>query len=100
MQVILKARGAGKTTEAVRLVKEKNGLLLCSNRREAERLREVHGLKADQCMAWEEAKERGLLVGRANRPSPVVIDNVDIILTSMLGTKVDWVTITSDWPAE
>lgn len=86
MDFVIRDRCGGKTTEALKWLKENPGaVLLVHDESYAVRLRRDHGLTGQQVMPYQAAGRR--LLGR--HPLVVGVDNLDIMLRSLLGLSPD-----------
>ena len=89
MQVIIGARGAGKTTECVKLWrKEPNAVLIVPTAEQRRWIIETFGILGrdkDRIMHFHEFKERmrGKLLSQF--PPAVIIDNADQIIAGLIG---------------
>lgn len=92
MQIIQRERGGGKTTEAVKIVKQNNGVLICRNKVEVERVMRRHGLTKDQAITWEMARQRDWFRGRDFTNRPIVLEDVEFLLAEIFGQMIDAVT--------
>jgi hypothetical protein len=97
MQFVIRPRMGGKTTEALKWLKETPGaVLLVHSEAYAACLRRDHGLTDRQVMSHRSAGTR--LRGR--RQVTVAVDNLDVILPQLLGlspdARVELVTATGE----
>lgn len=120
MKIITRPRGGGKTTEAVEWLLEgdraSNSLgwtraLLVANEAESRRIRGIVRGKAFGLLRYENFQRYGIPVVSVVdvRFSPekvlpsqgvqVMVDDVDRVLSALLGTQLAGVTITTDEPA-
>ncbi len=93
MIIISRGRGAGKTTEVARLVRERNGILVVANQRLAEGIRRQFDLRADQVVTFDNVR-RDSLRG-VDRERPVYIDDADTLLEDMLHMRIEGVTMSN-----
>lgn len=92
MKIILNGRRCGKTTEAIKTVKEYDGILVVINRHEKDRLIKEKLLPEKNIATWDELL-RGALRGTT---SQVVIDNVDMALQHICNGKCAGITINKE----
>lgn len=97
MNFVIRPRCGGKTTEALRWLKDTPGAVLLVHSEEyAARLRREHGLTDKQVMSHRSAGTR--LRGR--RHVTVGVDNLDVMLAQLLGlspdARIDLVTATGE----
>ena len=92
MEIILNGRRCGKTTKAIKIVKEFDGILVVINRQEKERLIRENLLPEKNIATWDE------LIKGATRgtTSQIVIDNVDMMLQNMCNGKCAGITINKE----
>lgn len=86
-------RGGGKTTEAARMVREQNGILIVANSQLARDIARHHNLRPDQVMSFERLRADGLR-GLDNQ-RPVIVDDADSILETLLQIRIDGVTMST-----
>ncbi len=91
MEVISKPRRGGKTTEVVRLVRERNGILIVPSQSCRTDILGRFDLREDQVVTWYQATTGNWLKG-VSWKRPIYIDNVDWVLKTMLWRSVEGVT--------
>ncbi len=94
MMYISAPRGAGKTTRLVGLVRKNNGIIICMNKVESDRLKERFKLSPNQVMTWDELCDGGARVGAGKLERPVYIDNVDLVLASCAKRSIEGISFT------
>ena len=81
MKTMISGRGGGKTTEALKLLAEHpTAILICVTEQEAVRLRDISEAEPERIISLSNLDK---LRGRAR--GPVLLDNVDWMLESLLG---------------
>lgn len=89
MKIINKVRGAGKTTEAIKVANETGAYLVVHSDGEAKRI-------ADNCNRFPITYQELVNPSGRNYGSKVVIDNINIFLSWLIRDKVIAFTITSE----
>ena len=91
MHLINKPRGFGKTQALVQMLKEDdNAIMLVSSYQRAKQITDLYGIPRSRVLKADPESLRGL--PRSNR---YLVDDIDIVLYSLLGVPVDTGTISS-----
>lgn len=90
-------RAAGKTTRMLNLVKEQNGVLICRDRRTADDMVNVHGLRKDQALTFEDALRLGI-VRAGKKPAPLFIDDADTFIARIIGERPEGLAFSDSEP--
>ena len=88
MKIIDMERGTGKSTEIVNMSEAKNVPILCPNKREKERIKELakrHKVAIPEPITWEEY----VSPFNIKKPSTVLIDEVFMFIDNILGKYND-----------
>ena len=88
MKIIDMERGTGKSTEIVNMSGAKNVPILCPNKREKGRIKELakrHKVAIPEPITWEEY----ISSFNINKPSTVLIDEVFMFIDNILGKYND-----------
>lgn len=89
MELIVRPRAGGKTHAAVQWVQRHNGVLVVMNAQERQRILEQYVIRDDQVVTWF-----GVAMRSQGERRPMIVDNAEVILESMLGGYVEALTLT------